>query len=106
MITDQHLAYVEARQLEGIEAQANHDPSFTLQIPSHWLSAIVNGDESSFDYYEDEEDYAAYQAFCKEEIPTGAVVSLAEESYFSKFHDASPYGVLACDVVDCLISCF
>lgn len=73
----------------------------TLLIPEHWLSAIVNGDETSFDYYDDPADYRAYQRFYANEIGT-ATVSLPDncEASFYHSHDASPYGVLACDCVE------
>ena len=94
----------------SIEAQAeaiNADPASrweakTLNIPSHWLSAIVNGDETGFDYSGDERDYRNYQAFCEGELSDGwSVSSYEEESEFSPHHDASPYGVLACNVYQC-----
>lgn len=76
---------------------------FTLQIPEHWLSAIINGDESSFDYYDDDDDYKAYQAFVKHEIDPMAIIEPEEESHFCWKHDATGYGVLACNVVDCKV---
>ena len=33
----------------------------TFTAPSHWASALINGDESVFDYYEDESDFAEYE---------------------------------------------
>ena len=86
----------------------NSDPSSkfearTLETPEHWLSAIVNGDESGFDYDDDPADYKAYQAFCEGELSDGwSITSYAEEGEFAHSHDASPYGVLACTVVQCL----
>jgi hypothetical protein len=94
--------------LEGQAESINSDPKSrfeakTLEVPSHWLSAIVNGDESSFDYYDDAADYKAYQAFCKEELSDGWYVSSCDdESDFNPWHDARPYGVLPCDAVTCL----
>lgn len=74
-----------------------------LEVPEHWLSAIVNGDESSFDYYDDPADYQSYQQFCEEELSDGwSVTDCESESEFAWSHDASPYGVLACDVVQCI----
>lgn len=72
------------------------------QVPAHWLCAIINGDESSFDYYDDPKDYAAYKAFCEHEVKD-ATVEVAEdaEEYFSPWHDARAYGVLPCSVIDC-----
>lgn len=76
--------------------------SIEYTIPSHWLSAIVNGDETSFDYYDDPKDYRAYKAFCEHEVKDAIVEVVGEESYFDHFHDAIGYGVLPCDVVDCI----
>jgi len=33
----------------------------TFTAPSHWSSALINGDESAFDYYEDKKDFAEYE---------------------------------------------
>lgn len=96
----------------SIEAQAeaiNADPDSkfeakTLEVPEHWLSAIINGDETSFDYSGDERDYRNYQAFCAGELSDGwSVSSYDEESEFSHCHDASAYGVLACGVYQCCV---
>ena len=35
--------------------------TITFTAPSHWASALINGDESTFDYYEDEKDFAEYE---------------------------------------------
>ena len=79
---------------------------FTLEIPSHWLSAIINGDESGFDYYNDPGDFKAYQEFCKNEIPENAILDFSDVSIFLKYHDAKPYGVLACDVTETLVTVY
>ena len=76
--------------------------SVEYTVPAHWLSAIINGDESSFDYYDDPKDYKAYKAFCEHEVKDAIVEVVGEESYFDPFHDASGCGVLPCDVVDCI----
>jgi hypothetical protein len=76
-----------------------------LLVPAHWLSAIINGDESGFDYYDDPVDYAAYQAFMENEIGTATVTTVEDDSepQFYRHHDASGYGVLACDCVPILV---
>lgn len=76
--------------------------SVEYTVPAHWLSAIINGDESSFDYYDDPEDYRAYKAFCKYEVKDATVEVVSEEPYFASSHDADGYGVLPCSVVDCI----
>jgi hypothetical protein len=90
-----------------MEAQAeaiNSAPSAkweakTLDVPSHWLSALVNGDDSGLE----DEEIAQLEAFCASELSDGwSVTAWEEESGFMKYHDAQPYGVLACDAVQCL----
>ena len=90
-----------------IEAQCaaiNNDPkgrfeAKTFSVPEHWLSALVNGDESGLD----DEDCKQLQAFCKHELSVGwNVTGYGEEGEFSSDHDAIGYGVLACHVVDVL----
>jgi hypothetical protein len=76
--------------------------SIEYTVPEHWLSAIINGDETSFDYYDDAKDYEAYKAFCELEVSNATVEVVGEESYFDSFHDARGYGVLPCNVVDCI----
>lgn len=71
-------------------------------VPAHWLSAIVNGDETSFDYCDDAKDCEAYKTFCEHEVTDATVEVISEEPYFASNHDASCYGVLPCDVVDCI----
>lgn len=95
----------------SIEAQSeaiNFDPTsrfeaMTLEIPSHWISAVVNADETGFDYCDDPADYQAYQAFCRGELSNGwEILGCEDEGSFSHCHDASAYGVQACSVVGCL----
>jgi hypothetical protein len=90
-----------------IEAQCaaiNNDPkgrleAKTFSLPEHWLPALVNDDESGLD----DRDCKQLQAFCKHELSGGwNVTGYSEESEFSSDHDATSYGVLACQVVDVL----
>ena len=94
----------------SIEAQCeaiNSDPKSrfeakTLDVPAHWLSALVNGDESGLT----DKECAQLEAFCDQELVDGEgvwnVTSYSEESELMRFHDAQPYGVLACDAVTVL----
>lgn len=94
--------------MEASAEAINSDPegkweAVTLDVPQHWLSAIVNGDESSFDYYNDPADRKAYEQFCAGELSDGWSISAYEsEGEFSSSHDASAYGVKPCTVVQCL----
>jgi hypothetical protein len=90
-----------------IEAQCeaiNADPKSrfeakTLDVPEHWLSALVNGDESGLS----DEESAQFAAFCDGELGDNwSVSSREEEASFMKYHDGQPYGVLACDAVTVL----
>lgn len=93
-------------QVEAI----NGDPSSrweakTLTIPEHWLPAIVNCDDSSFDYSGDAIEYCAFLHFCQEELSDGwDLTGWEEESSFCSDHDASAYGALAGNVTECLLT--
>ena len=90
-----------------MEAQAeaiNTEPggkfeAMTLTVPSHWLSALVNGDESGLDDRESRQ----LAAFCDGELSGGwHVSSYEDEGSFCCDHDAKAYGVLACDATTVL----
>ena len=71
----------------------------TLGIPEHWLSALVNADETGLS----DKESAQLEAFCAEELPDGwDVSSYGDQSEFMIHHDAEPYGVLACNAVKVL----
>ena len=71
----------------------------TLDVPEHWLSALVNGDESGLSDRESKQ----LAAFYGEELSDNwHVSSYDDEGDFMKYHDAQPYGVLACNAVKCL----
>ncbi len=91
-----------------MEAQAeaiNGDPASrweakTLTIPEHWISAIANDDPSGLS----EKEESAFEAFCSEELAEGWSLSGHEtEGSFMACHDASSYGVLACNAVEALV---
>lgn len=70
-----------------------------LDVPEHWLSALVNGDETGLS----DKESAQLEAFCAEELPYNwHVSSYDDEVNFMIYHDAEPYGVLACEVVKVL----
>jgi hypothetical protein len=90
-----------------LEAQAeviNTDPTSRweakiLKVPEQWLSAIVNGDTSGMS----DEEEKQFDAFESDELSDGwTVSSWDEEGSFSRYHDAGPYGMLACNVVEVL----
>lgn len=87
-------------QCEAINSEPNGRwGAKTLEVPSQWLSALINGDESGLD----DRESAQLAAFCDEELCDGWNVSSYEsEGSFTRYHDAQPYGVLACDAVTVL----
>lgn len=68
-------------------------------LPTHWASALINDDLTGFDDAElaqfnavcDGENLSHCEGIVGDDAPDGA------ESSFMRFHDAQPYGVLACD---------
>ena len=73
-----------------------------FRLPAHWAAALVNDDETPFDYG-DAEDHAAYKQFTQEHLHLG-YFTVAEDgdSFFATVHDAIAYGVPPCNVVDLL----
>jgi hypothetical protein len=91
-------------QVEAINADPNNKfEAKTLEVPAHWLGAIINDDETGFDDSGDEEDYRNYRAFCAGELSDWSVLGYEEDAEFSRCHDASAYGVLACNVYQCCV---
>lgn len=68
-------------------------------LPSHWASALVNGDESGLE----NEDIEALNAFCESMIAQYGsyyCVDVSEDEQFMRWHDAEWFGVGACQVAD------
>jgi hypothetical protein len=70
----------------------------TYTLPAHWAPALVNGD---FTGMEDDDEEALMRVVAGENLPDP--LSVNDEPEFVKYHDAQPYGVLACD---CLVYTF
>ena len=72
--------------------------TFELTLPTHWAGALINGDPVNPDLDEQaEQENEDFMRFCANEIHNADCVGLNEETFFSKYHDATDYGVLACD---------
>lgn len=67
-----------------------------FNLPSHWLTALFNDDQSGFED-EDEFQFDAWSKEMEAEYSSFHAVD-CEEYGFQKYHDAEWYGVLACDV--------
>jgi len=72
-------------------------------LPAHWASYLINGDATSFSLNDDggDEEIAVINQII-DNIGLSPV-SCSDDPVFMKYHDARPYGVLACD---CLMFTF
>tara|TARA_R100000084_G_C4643563_1_gene145293 strand:+ start:356 stop:607 length:252 start_codon:yes stop_codon:yes gene_type:complete len=70
----------------------------TYDLPSDWAGYLINGDSTGFSLNDDggESEIKLIEKFLHESDLQGALVDCSEESFFSKYHDAHLYGVLAC----------
>jgi hypothetical protein len=67
----------------------------TYTLPAHWAPALVNGD---FTGMEEDDEEALMRVIAGENLPDP--VSVSDSSEFLTYHDARPYGVLACDCLE------
>lgn len=68
----------------------------TLTLPTHWACALINGDESAID----EDEIEALDAFTDDMVATYGqchCLDVGDDQGFMKYHDAQPFGVLACE---------
>lgn len=73
--------------------------TITAMLPAHWAVALINGDESGME----DEEIAQLNEFVDDMVRTYGschCVDVSETSEFSNYHEASHYGVLACDVAE------
>ena len=70
----------------------------SYDLPSHWAVYLINGDSTGFNLDDDgeESEIKLIDDFLDESGLKDALVDCSDESFFSKYHDARPYGVLAC----------
>lgn len=68
-----------------------------LTLPAHWGSALINSDPSGLS----DEDCQALDRFTDDferDNGTCHCIDMSDEVEFSRWHDAAPYGVKACEV--------
>ena len=73
--------------------------TYTLMLPTHWASPLINGDESGLE----EEDCAALEEFVDDMVRTYGschCVDVSEDTQFMRWHDAAQYGIPAGDVAE------
>ena len=73
----------------------------TFDLPSHWASALINGDYSGYG----DEDVKAIDAFTDWMVAEYSKCWCLTDGYsdessddFRRYHDASRFGILACNV--------
>lgn len=76
--------------------------NIVYQVPAHWIDALIKDDLSVFERLPHER--LAFSQLVSNFINGGTILSVGHSSYFSKHHDARPYGMLPCDVVDVKVS--
>ena len=67
-------------------------------LPAHWAAALINGDDSGLD----EDDVEALEAFTADMVAEYGqcwAIDCNGEPSFTAYHDAKPYGVLACETL-------
>jgi hypothetical protein len=67
------------------------------ELPAHWAVAFFNSD---FDHLSDEE-YNQFNNFVDDVVKRHGkcwCVDMDNDTFFSSYHDATRFGVLACDV--------
>ena len=74
----------------------------TYTLPAYWASALFNGDLSGL---EESDEEALMSLIAGEQLPdpigiVGDDKEYGPESFFCTYHDARPYGVLACDCLE------
>ena len=77
--------------------EENTMETVTLELPDFWATALFNDDTSGFEY----EDEQPFQDFCQwmlKHYGTSEPVDMETEPHFSKYHDATQFGVLACNI--------
>lgn len=68
-------------------------------LPAYWASALINADESGLTDSE-QEGLGAFIEHMLQEYGQCHCLDCSEEAFFSKYHDARPYGIWACDCLD------
>lgn len=71
----------------------------TFKLPAYWAAAIFNDDTTYLSDAESEKLDSVLEAL-QGEYEMFDVIDVSEDVEFSKYHDASAYGVLACDVCE------
>ena len=73
----------------------------TYTLPAHWASILINHDYTGTSSDEEQEIHNFIDGeFGESLFCTVTIADWDEEPSFRKYHDAQPYGVLACDCIN------
>ena len=72
----------------------------TYTLPAFWNTALFYDDTTSFEGYEEEKRFQDFCEYMLKEHGTSEPVDCTDEPHFTKWHDATSFGVLACDVLE------
>ena len=81
----------------------NEMDTVTDTLPTNWLVALFDGDLSSYDGQEIEQ-LEHFTHYMRKNHGSAIPLDYANEAdtFFTQWHDAMSFGVLACEVVDIL----
>jgi hypothetical protein len=71
----------------------------TFELPSFWASALINGDTSGLSDV-DEKSLDAFTDFMVKNYGSCWAINCTDDPHFTSYHDATRFGVLACDVLE------
>jgi hypothetical protein len=69
----------------------------TYVLPTHWACALNYGDESGLEN-EDIEALNVFHNYMVRKYGSCRCIEVGSDRWFQKLHDATEYGILACDV--------
>lgn len=69
-------------------------------LPAHWASALINDDFTGLEEADADQLDALHYG---EQLSD--CVGHSDEPFFCTYHDARPYGVLACDCLEFTFAC-
>ena len=72
----------------------------TFDLPAHWAPYLINGDATGFSLNDDGGDAEIELIDSYLEDHQDAIISVSEEPFFSKYHDAIDWGVKACTCLE------
>ena len=69
------------------------------ELPTYWASALINGDLSGLEA-DDLIGLAQFENYMMKEHGSCHAADVESEGHFSRWHDATRFGILACDVAE------